>query len=66
MDELLAWLSSNGVTQADLAERLGLTQGAISQWVSKHEVPLRRVREVSDATGIPVQRLRPDFFGEAA
>jgi DNA-binding transcriptional regulator YdaS (Cro superfamily) len=42
-----------------LAERLGITSGAVGQW--KH-VPLTRVRAISEITGIPYHELRPDHW----
>ncbi len=46
-------------SQSELAYRLGITSGAISQWGS---VPLQRVLDVEAATGVPRYVLRPDFF----
>lgn len=42
-----------------LARKLGVTASAISQWT---RVPGERVREVSEATGLPIETLRPDWF----
>ena len=46
-------------TQGELAARLGITSGAISQW---QKVPLSRVIDIEAATGVPRYELRPDFF----
>ena len=46
-------------TQAALADALGITSGAISQW---DKIPLSRVLEVERVTGVPRYVLRPDFF----
>ena len=48
-----------GITQDQLAQELGITQGAISQW---NEVPYRRVLEIERLTGIPRHELRPDIY----
>lgn len=45
-----------------LARRIGVTRGAIAQW---KEVPAERMGEVSRATGIPMETLRPDIFDAA-
>ena len=45
-----------------LARRIGVTRGAIAQW---DKVPAERMGDVSRATGIPLETLRPDIF-EAA
>jgi DNA-binding transcriptional regulator YdaS (Cro superfamily) len=49
----------NNVNRSDIAKALGITTQAISQW---KRVPAERVSQVSEATGIPVQDLRPDLF----
>lgn len=50
-------------TQTELAGKLGLTQGAISQWLRKR-VPADRVLAIERATGGLVTRheLRPDLY----
>ncbi len=45
-----------------LAADLGVTPSTITQW---HQVPIERTLQVERATGIPRQRLRPDFFMQA-
>jgi DNA-binding transcriptional regulator YdaS (Cro superfamily) len=42
-----------------LARRIGVTRGAIAQW---DKVPAERMKDVSIATGIPMEVLRPDIF----
>ena len=64
MQELVKYLEAN--TQEYLAQQLGLSQGAISQWIANGEVPIKRVREVSRVTGISADKLHPDFSAEAA
>ncbi len=45
-----------------LANALKLRPSAISNW--RHTgIPIRRVRRVSELTGIPMAELRPDLFG---
>lgn len=64
MNELAKWLEQNG--QEALARELRITQGAVSQWLAKGQVPLNRVRGVERVTGIPASTLRPDVFGDTA
>ena len=53
-------------TQEDLAKELGVSQGAISQWIANGEIPIKRVRGVSRITGIATDKLHQDFSEEAA
>jgi transcriptional regulator with XRE-family HTH domain len=52
-DRLRVVRESRGLTQTDLADRLGLTQPAISQWENGTKTPARltqiRVADVLDA-----------------
>lgn len=64
MNELRIWLEQN--SQRQLAEALGITQGAISQWLRNGQLPLERVRDIERVTGIPAEKLRPDHFGRPA
>jgi DNA-binding transcriptional regulator YdaS (Cro superfamily) len=47
-----------------LARAIGVTPGAIAQWNGR--VPAERLGEVSRATGIPVEQLRPEIFAAPA
>jgi len=64
MNEFEKYLEDN--TQQQLAQKLGVSQGAISQWITNGEIPIKRVRDVSRITGIPSNKLHPDFSEEAA
>ena len=46
-----------------LADQLGVTYQAIWYWMRDGKVPIARVVEVERITGVPRERLRPDFFG---
>jgi DNA-binding transcriptional regulator YdaS (Cro superfamily) len=46
-------------TRIRLAEKLGITHGAISQWT---HVPAGRVLAVESFLGIPKEKLRPDLY----
>lgn len=60
MGEFEKWIEQH--TQVVLAKRLGITQGAISQWL-KRGVPPERCKAVEKITGIPREKLRPDIYG---
>ncbi len=55
-------LKEKGIRQAELARKLDLDRATITRWV-QHEVPLVRVLQIEEATGITREELRPDFFG---
>ncbi len=48
-----------------LAEKCGVKKSTVTRW-DENKVPLKRVFDVEKATGIPREKLRPDFFKEAA
>lgn len=50
-------------TAAALGALLGVSRSAVSQW---RQVPLRHLREISQITGIPRCKLRPDLYDEEA
>jgi DNA-binding transcriptional regulator YdaS (Cro superfamily) len=45
------------VKKAELARLLGVTPQAVGQW---KDVPMDHVCQISQATGIPLNELRPD------
>lgn len=47
------------VKRRDLAQQLGITAQAISQWT---RVPVERVLDVERLTGVPRHELRPDIY----
>lgn len=50
------------ISFADLARKIGVTRGAISQW---DRVPAERIAEVANITGLPMSTIRPDLFKKA-
>ncbi|WP_018610201.1 transcriptional regulator [Uliginosibacterium gangwonense] len=62
--KLQSYLSSHGWTQGKLARRLGVTQGAVSQWLKGvRPIPIERCVEIEQATGgvVTRQELRTDW-----
>lgn len=60
-DALRLWRTANGLTQAQLAAKFGVQDAAVNKW-EKGQVPAERVLEVSDLTGLPPHRIRPDLY----
>ncbi len=54
--------AAGGVTA--LATALGLKPPSIIKWRDNQRVPLKRVRDVSAATGIPKHRLCPEHWSD--
>jgi len=45
---------------SELSRRLGVTRQAVSNW---NKVPFKYIRTISEMTGIPREKLRPDLYG---
>jgi transcriptional regulator with XRE-family HTH domain len=53
MKTLKAWMDKNGVTQAQLGERVGVNQNTVSQWIAGKRSPaVTVILKLSKATGI--------------
>jgi len=48
--------------QSRLADRLGIKQPSVAEWIKRGKAPATRVREISAITGIQCELLRPDVF----
>ena len=48
--------------QSKLARDLGLARQTIAAWRKNEKIPAERLLEVSRATGIERERLRPDMY----
>ncbi|MGN6772652.1 MAG: Cro/CI family transcriptional regulator [Rhizobiaceae bacterium] len=62
MEQLRTWLDGQRGRCVLLADALGITSGAISQWT---QVPPNRAIAVEHVTGISRHVLCPDVFGPA-
>lgn len=58
MDRLREYLDEERGRRSRLATAIGISPSAISMW---EQVPSDRVTDVSRATGIPPEQLRPDL-----
>lgn len=62
MDKLREYLDGERGRRTALAAALKISPSAISMW---EQVPAERLGDVSRATGIPLEELRPDIFRAA-
>jgi transcriptional regulator with XRE-family HTH domain len=61
LSPLTHWRKANGITQAELATKMGVKDAAVTKW-EKGQVPAERVLRLSKITQIPPHRLRPDLY----
>lgn len=63
--DISAYLKKHGLTQEEFATRVGVTQGAVWQWLNGAKVKPRRAIEIEELTKGEIMRheLRPDLFG---
>jgi DNA-binding transcriptional regulator YdaS (Cro superfamily) len=51
-------------TQKDIAERVGVSQAAVSQWDSgEKKISPKNVKKIEKLFGISREQLRPDIYG---
>jgi sulfate adenylyltransferase subunit 2 len=63
MPDLKQLFRASGKRQRDIAEAVGRSEGAISQWVSgERAIPAELVPRLEEFTGIPRTHLRPDLW----
>ena len=64
MPDLKLLFRSSKVRQRDVAEAVGRSEAAVSQWVNgERDIPAELVGQVEAITGIARHRLRPDLWG---
>lgn len=61
MAKTLKELISEKSTQHEIATALGITQQAVSFWLNTGKIPAKRVKKVSEITGISPAVLNSDF-----
>lgn len=54
-------LAEKGLRQSDLARKCSVNKSTVTRW-AEDGVPLVRVFQVEKETGIPREKIRPDFF----
>ena len=59
--KLSDWLTNSGTSQSELARRLGITQGRVSQLVGGAQPSLELANKIAAATG---NKVRPQDFGD--
>lgn len=67
--DIAKYLEEENMTQAQFAELVSATQGAVSHWVTKRcPVSPRRAKIIEKATNgkVTMKDLCPDLFGDAA
>ncbi|WP_088364652.1 MULTISPECIES: helix-turn-helix transcriptional regulator [Acetobacter] len=58
---LRAILKERGVTQAQLASQMGVSEPTISRWISRKAlIPARMLRAVSQVLGVSLEELIPE------
>lgn len=65
MSNLATLLKTKGFSLSDLARETGVNKATVTRWAQR-SVPLTRVYQVEEKTGISRHELRPDFFGAPA
>ncbi len=65
--QLAEYLAEYRISQKELARRVGVTQGMVSQWLRKHRpISAEKVLPLERATDglVSRQELRPDIYPE--
>lgn len=53
---------SLGVTQSELARRLGYSRARVSGWKRRGYIPVSEVKKVSEVSGVPCHLLDAEHF----
>ena len=67
--DLATYMQSHGISQSDMADRLGVSQGMVSHWLrGRKNITAEKARDIEIATNGAVRRheLRPDVFDAPA
>jgi len=66
MKPLTQYMERQQITQAAMAEKLGVSPSTISLWLAAKRLPSASLtKRIEAVTGIPRIDLRPDIFGDA-
>jgi len=57
---LRAWMAGGGVTQSELAARLGVSQTTVSGWLRGRMPSAAHAAQLSDVAGIPWRAFLPE------
>lgn len=67
MQLIRQFLEQQNLTQEDFAERVGVSQGVVSHWLSGKKRPsLDNLLAMAEVTGHPIEKLIADLQTEAA
>ena len=50
------------VSQTELADKLGISVQAITDWKNRGRIPAERVLAVEEISGVPRHEMRPDLY----
>lgn len=64
-ERLKTVFAEHGFRPSDVARKCEVDKSTVTHWM-KRGIPLVRVFQVEKETGIPREKLRPEFFAEAA
>ncbi len=62
INPIVVAIDSLGCSQSDLARQLGVKRATVSVWKKRGFIPVRSVKKVAEATGIPAYVLCPEYF----
>lgn len=63
MSDLKQILRDRGIRQKAVAERLGVSEATVSQWLGEQgRVPAEQARAIADKFGIEPELIRPDLW----
>jgi transcriptional regulator with XRE-family HTH domain len=63
MEKLIAYLRDKRLTQKAFAATIGVTEGAVSQWLAGGNISIDNLVRIQGVTGISVQDLAPQLRG---
>lgn len=62
MQALIDYMKVSGLSQVDLAKRIGCNQGQLNHWLRKTRAPnARNLKTISEKTGISLEKLVDDL-----